>query len=286
MSRLYKSVLLSISAAILTACGGRGSNDTTPQLPANIAPTITAINKQSFDEKADYTLTVAASDSDGTIASYEWTQLSGDTLTLTSIDAATLNISTPNITTNSDGQLQIVVTDDDGVTATSTVDFTIVAGAIISIADTSIVEGDDGNSAIAFTLSLDKASSANITVDYATSDNTATAGADYEAANGTVIFAAGETTKTINVNVIGDILYADENGEETFNVTLSDATVDISDANAVGTITNDDMTEAEAKTSLIKQLESYYIVIHQQGLGEKEISMDLGVKLQPRLIHY
>lgn len=280
MSILYKSVLLSISAALLAACGGGGSSsDTTPQPPqppANIAPTITAINTQTFDEKADYTLTVAASDSDGTIASYEWTQLSGETLTLTSNDAATLNISTPDITNNSDGQLQIVVTDDDGVTATSTVDFTIVAGAIISIADTSIVEGDDGNSAMAFTLSLNKASSENITVDYATSDNTATAGADYEAANGTVIFAAGEITKTINVNVIGDILYADEDGEETFNITLSNAIMDISDASALGTIINDDMTEAEAKTSLIKQLESYYIVIHQQGLGEKEISMDLG----------
>lgn len=118
--------------------------------------------------------------------------------------------------------------------------------AEISIADTSIVEGDSGTTAMIFTLTLSKESSTNVTVDYETSNDTATAGKDYMAASGTVTFEKGETTQTISVDVVGDILYADEDGEETFNVNLGNGSVAISDANAIGTILNDDMSKKEA----------------------------------------
>ena len=59
-----------------------------------------------------------------------------------------------------------------------------------------------------------------LTVDYATVDGSAKAGSDYEAANGTIEFAAGETEKTIVVNLIDD---ADEERAETFSIALSNA---------------------------------------------------------------
>jgi hypothetical protein len=58
-------------------------------------------------------------------------------------------------------------------------------------------------------------------VDYGTSDGTATAGADYTAASGTLTFANGETSKTFVVPILPDDLVE---GDETFLVTLSNPT--------------------------------------------------------------
>lgn len=66
-----------------------------------------------------------------------------------------------------------------------------------------------------------------VNVDYALSGGTATGGAscggavDYVNAGGTVMFANGESSKTINVAICEDAVYE---GDETFNATLSNAT--------------------------------------------------------------
>ena len=71
-----------------------------------------------------------------------------------------------------------------------------------------------------------------MTVDYATSDGTATAGKDYTAEAGTLTFAAGETSKTVSMPIIDD--EKDDDGE---TLTLSDASgAAIADAAATGTI--------------------------------------------------
>jgi len=77
------------------------------------------------------------------------------------------------------------------------------------------------------------------TVDYATSDGTATvADTDYVAATGTLTFNPGVVTQTFDVTVNGD---NKEETDETYTVTLSDPTnADISTATATGTITNED----------------------------------------------
>ena len=56
------------------------------------------------------------------------------------------------------------------------------------------------------------------TVDYATSDGTATAGLDYETKAGTLSFAAGETGQSITIPILNDGL---REANETFRVTLS-----------------------------------------------------------------
>ena len=63
----------------------------------------------------------------------------------------------------------------------------------------------------------------DVTVDYATSDGTATAGSDYTAVeSGTLTFASGgQTEKTVTVTVTDDQI--DEGDEETFELTLSNA---------------------------------------------------------------
>ncbi len=71
-----------------------------------------------------------------------------------------------------------------------------VAGPVgIAVADARVDEGD--GVALAFAVTLSRAASAALTVDYATADGSAHAGDDYTAASGTLSFAAGERSKTI-----------------------------------------------------------------------------------------
>ncbi|MDJ1173777.1 Ig-like domain-containing protein [Roseofilum capinflatum] len=106
----------------------------------------------------------------------------------------------------------------------------------LSINDVTVNE-DAGT--LAFTVSLDAASAQEITVDYATADGTATAGSDYTSINGTLTFAAGETSQEITVTITDDSL---DETNETFTVDLSSANnATISDAQGVGTITDNDV---------------------------------------------
>ena len=107
----------------------------------------------------------------------------------------------------------------------------------LSIANATAAE-DAGK--IAFTVTLDAVSGEAVTVDYATSDGTAKAGTDYAVASGTLEFAAGETSETVEVTLADDAL---AEGDETFKVTLSNASdASIAASEATGTIEDDEGT--------------------------------------------
>ena len=91
---------------------------------------------------------------------------------------------------------------------------------------------------IGFAVTLNRAASGAVTVDYATADGTAVAGEDYTATGGTLTFGAGETEKTVSVALLDD---GHDEGKETFSLTLSNATgARILDGKATGTIRNSD----------------------------------------------
>ena len=96
------------------------------------------------------------------------------------------------------------------------------------------VEGPESAGSFAFAVELDAPSGKQITVRFATSDATATAGPDYGTTRGTLTFAAGETTATVEVPVVNDGI---AESDETFEVTLSmPVNVTIADGSATGTI--------------------------------------------------
>src|SRR5439155_1225372 len=108
----------------------------------------------------------------------------------------------------------------------------------VSVGNASVIEGDIGSTTLSLPITLSGPSGREVDVDYATSDGTATAGSDYAAKTGTLVFAAGETSKQIEVTVNGDFL---DEGDETFTVTLSAPfNADLGTSVATGTITNDD----------------------------------------------
>ncbi|NEQ72661.1 MAG: hypothetical protein F6K23_06010, partial [Okeania sp. SIO2C9] len=106
----------------------------------------------------------------------------------------------------------------------------------ISIADAATVtEGETAT----FTVSLDQAATTDVTFEFSTSDEEATADADYTPNSATVTIPAGETEATISVETTDDTEI--EAGDETFNVTLANANgAVIADGTAVGTIQDND----------------------------------------------
>lgn len=108
-----------------------------------------------------------------------------------------------------------------------------------------VIEGNTGTIDYAFTVTLDKPSTQEITVNYTTNDGTATlADNDYVDNDGSLVFPAnpfGEnapTSQTITVQGNGDVI---AELDETFTVTIeSPNTVGIVEGTATGTIVNDE----------------------------------------------
>jgi hypothetical protein len=130
------------------------------------------------------------------------------------------------------------------------------ANATITPASVSKAEGNSGTTAFTFTVTLDHALSANASIAWAVTGS----GANPATANdfvgntiptGIVTFAAGETSKTVTVNVQGDTVIESNEG---FTVTLSNpvGSVVIATASASGTIQNDDASVSIAAADTTK----------------------------------
>jgi chitinase len=109
----------------------------------------------------------------------------------------------------------------------------------ISINDAQVTEGASGTTkTMTFTVTLSKAGTSSITVQYATANDTAVAPGDYTAKSGTLTFSAGQVSKPITVTIKGDNL---AECTESFFVTLSNPTnASIADGRGVGTIVTDE----------------------------------------------
>ena len=88
----------------------------------------------------------------------------------------------------------------------------------------------------AFTVTLAAATSLPVSIQFATADGTAKAGVDYTSDTGTITFAAGTTSQTINVPVLAD---TNPGANKTFTLVLSNPTnVTLSRAVATATLSN------------------------------------------------
>ena len=85
---------------------------------------------------------------------------------------------------------------------------------------------DEGNVVLQIKALRTGNESAAVSVDYATSNGSATAGSDYTATSGTIDFAPGELTKTISILIHDDNVFEGRlfGRRETFNITLSNPT--------------------------------------------------------------
>ncbi|MFC7298174.1 Calx-beta domain-containing protein [Herminiimonas aquatilis] len=147
------------------------------------------------------------------------------------------------------------VTSNTSDSATATILDNDYTAPNITINDVSV---NESAGTITFTVSLSSASGKPISVDYATRDGSATAGQDYVGGNGTVNFAAGETTKTITIGINEDVVFE---GNESFFIDLSNAVhAQITDPIGQGTIFDNEGAPAISVGNVSVQEDGGYAV--------------------------
>ena len=173
-------------------------------------------------------------------------------VTVPTSGAVTLTVATTNDSTDEpDGSITATIGDDSGYTISAAAGTATIAIAdddnppppssskpSISVDDATAGEGDG---AVEFTVKLSAASSSAVAVYYFTNQGTAMPYADYRPEWGQVTFAAGDTSKTVQVSLIDDRTPGE--GDETFvlKLVLSDtAHATLADDQAQGTITDND----------------------------------------------
>ena len=226
-----KGIVLSKTAVTVTEAGGTGN-------------TASYTVKLATQPSAAVTVAVASGDTDAATVnkaslSFSTTNWNvAQTVTVTGVDDSIDNDPdrTATVSHSASGgdyasvskNLTVTVTDDEGA-------------ASLTVGDASVTEGDSGTASLQFTVTLSPAAANAVTVDWATSKetaDTATPGTDYTAVTGTLTFAAGDTSKTATVTVTGDVV---DEPNETLTLTLSNASgAAIGTAAATGTITDDD----------------------------------------------
>ena len=107
---------------------------------------------------------------------------------------------------------------------------------VLTISDESTLEGDSGAHDLVFTVTLaptspDTTLPDTVTVDYATSDDTATQPGDYASTSGALTFLPTETSKQIGVSINGD---GEIEADEEFLVLLSNPHFVVRFGNRIG----------------------------------------------------
>jgi hypothetical protein len=134
----------------------------------------------------------------------------------------------------SDDVAMITIVDDDGAITPGPATF-------LTVNDVSVLEANSGTTPATFRISRYGTTTGTSTVSWSTVNSSAVSGSDYVAEPATTVaFAAGETLKTVTVNVIGD---NEDEANETFQVRLASPTgAVLSDSTGVATVEDNEAT--------------------------------------------
>lgn len=135
---------------LMFGCGGGGSDETTtpPPPPANVAPTANAGTDQLVNEKVLITISGTGSDSDGSISSYQWSQMTGTTVSMADPTSASTTFTAPTLIEATTLTFELSVTDDDGATGKDTVEVVIKPVNLAPIANAGSDQSVDENTVV------------------------------------------------------------------------------------------------------------------------------------------
>jgi hypothetical protein len=144
----------------------------------------------------------------------------------------TLELANPTSATLGQTSVPATIVDDEG-------------DPVLTAADQFVVEGDEGQTTLApITLTLSHPSGVTTTVDFATEDDTAVGGVDYQPISGTLSFAPLQTTAVISVPVLGNDV---DDPHRALTVTLTNPVgLELGTTAVQLTILNDDGTSSLA----------------------------------------
>jgi len=184
------------------------------------APTASAGSDQNVAGAASVTLSGSGTDPDSGSLTYSWSQISGTSVSITNANAASASFTAPNTTETL--QFILTVTDDAGRKAQDAISVNVTESStttdVISLSST-VYNASEGDGTATITVKRAGEGNGQITVNYATSDATATAGSDYTATSGTLTWTDGQTgNKTFTVSITDD---SSKENPERLNITLS-----------------------------------------------------------------
>ncbi|MEK7415108.1 MAG: PKD domain-containing protein, partial [Planctomycetota bacterium] len=146
--------------------GATGTASVAITVAPNQAPTANAGSAQTVNEGATVSLSGSGSDSDGTIASYAWTQTAGSAVTLSGAASATATFTAPQVSADTVLTFKLTVTDNSGATGEATVNVTVHDVAATQVLQNgTAVTGLSGATGTEFTYTLDvPVGASNLTV--------------------------------------------------------------------------------------------------------------------------
>lgn len=148
-----------LSLLLLIGCGGGGGGNekkVVPPVPppvevSNIAPTADAGQDQSVIEETQVTINGSGTDSDGSIASYSWSQISGGSVTIEGVDRANATFNAPTVFENTGSvslEFELKVTDNAGAIGVDIVTIEIIPvnkQPTVSVDDNFFIVSGDNN---------------------------------------------------------------------------------------------------------------------------------------------
>jgi hypothetical protein len=232
------------------------------------------------------TLTGSGTDSDGSIGSYEWTEISGNSCTISNPDSATTTIN--GLTSAGNYQFQLTVTDNQGATGKDTVLVSVKAGANIiptasAGADQTITlptnsvnltgSGADTDGTIA-SYSWTKTSGPTATISNASSATTNVTGLvqgtyEFELKVTDNIGAIGKDTVQVTVNVANNIApTASAGADQTITLPTNTVTLTGTGTDSDGTIASYSWTKTSGSVATITNATSATTAINGLTAGD------------------
>lgn len=128
-----KIIIWILTLIFLTGCSQEDKVENA--LPStNASPSAIAGGDQSVEEKNQVVLSGEGSDADGTLMSYGWRQLVGTTVTLSSTNNKEVVFTAPDVDEETTLIFELVVTDDEGATATDKVKVLVKKSPVFLVA--------------------------------------------------------------------------------------------------------------------------------------------------------